>query len=183
MLKPEVLKYGAFLGLLTGLINSCASPSSEALATDAAERRAEREASLNDLFPGYPAVDSTYLSYDFAHGYQVTYYESPNRSWLWYPGNRIALPAAWKLDGEKVCWRYGGNTYNPATKEDGGNFSCTSKTRSLFTKVGVLSGDVFGLASGEIPYVRAKCDAPDQFQIVDDFATYAVAADCAPDPQ
>ena len=138
----------------------------------------ERDAALDALFPDYPAPGATYLSYDVAHGYQVIYYESATRAWLWYPGNEVTLPADVKIDDERVCWRYGANTYNPATRGEGGAFDCTSRVRSRRTKVGVREGDVYGLASGKPPYVRRKCDVPDGFDVIRDYATYQPAPDC-----
>ena len=171
----------AVLGLAVGAAHSSAEAKSRA-AAKAEKRQAEREAGLNTLFPGYPKIGATYLSYDFGHGYQVTYYENETISWLWYPGNNIALPADWKVDGESVCWRYGSNTYNPSTNESGGEFSCSSAKRSRQTKVGVLSGDVFNLSYGQVPYIRSKCDAPDAFTITGQHATYRPEPDCAQDP-
>ena len=171
------------------VITACAGPSREELLTQAKERQAEREQlqreyddALAKLYPGYPMTGTTYLSYDAFHGYQVIYYEDQTRSWLWYPGNAIALPADVKVDDQQICWRYGQGTRNRVTREVGGTFSCQSKKLSLRTRVGALDGDVFDLASGRIPYVRRKCDAPDEFQINGDFAMFEPADDCATNP-
>ena len=154
---------------------------------------AERIAAQRHVFPDYPKVGTTYLHFDPQHKFQVEYYESRSRTWLWYGGNDVALPADWELrfqitseDGtpltgnfrNRICWRYGQNTYNPATKQSGGQFDCTLLVNSLNLTVGALAGDPFDLASGNVPYVRQKCDAPDEFQIQADHALISSPKDC-----
>ncbi len=34
------------------------------------------------------------------------------RAYLWYPGNRRLVIGAWQRTLDKVCYRYGENTYN-----------------------------------------------------------------------
>lgn len=114
-------------------------------------------------FAAYPEVGRTYLSFSHQHGFQVSYYESASKSWLWYPGNSRSLPEAWEIRGSLICFRHPLATYNPVTRETGGNFQCQSLGLSRRITVAVLDGDPFGLAAGTIPYRRDKCDAPADF--------------------
>ncbi|WP_155838207.1 hypothetical protein [Hyphomonas beringensis] len=147
-----------------------------------------RVSAQRDAYPGYPRVGTTYMSFSPDHGFQVTYYESESRSWLWYGGNDIALPAEWKLEKKDVdetgahqlagdqtliCWKYGANTYNSSTVTTGGKFQCTALVNALQVTVSSLDGDPFNLSSGAVPYVREKCDAPDEFVIQTDTTLYS----------
>lgn len=171
--------------LAATLLGACSTSSSTADYSfpDVAKMQQEfeaRAAALRETYPDFPKIGTTYLTFDPDHKFQVEYYESETRSWLWYGGNDAALPAEWQvkiispqgirspLDKElqtQICWRYGLNTYNPSTKTSGGEFQCTAQINLLQTTVSSLDGDVFDLASGEVPYVRQKCDAPDEFEI------------------
>ena len=122
-----------------------------------------KEAKARYKFPNYPEPGKTYLSYDPWHGYQVSYISGPSTSWLWYPGNRIALPEEWKVEGNRICWRHGKGTYNPVTKQGGGKFECQNYSLALFTKVAELPGDPYRLSTGQVPYRRGKCQAPKEF--------------------
>lgn len=135
---------------------------------------------LQQIFPDYPKVGTTYLSFDPDHKFQITYYETPERSWLWYGGNEVSLPAQWKLEKRdfgknggpeqieatpRICFKYGANTYNPLADIKGGDFKCTILSNSLMGLVSSLEGDIFNLSSGTVPYVRQECDAPDEFEL------------------
>ena len=156
-----------------------------------------RGLALDAVYPDYPKVGTSYLSWDPSHGFQVTFYETPERSWLWYGGNNIALPAQWKKEpraqselgkpltgvlDHRVCWKYGTDTYNPSTKKGGGEFDCTLAINTLQMTVGAIDGDVFNLKSGQVPYIRKKCDAPDEFEIRTDITLWAKfpVKDCEP---
>jgi len=68
---------------------------------------------------------NTFVYYGRAHGVQVEYYSANGRNYLWYPGNRRAVPGRWKLSNKKtICFQYGGNTYNPVTRKRGGRWEC-----------------------------------------------------------
>lgn len=121
--------------------------------------------------PNYPQTGQTYLSFGppegnpliKGHGFQVTYFETTDRVWLWYPGNRRALPGAWKLEDADLCFNYGSNTYNPVTKQTGGGFRCGSLRLARNQIVSELSGDAFGIATGSVPYPLERCTAPPEF--------------------
>ncbi len=140
-------------------------------------------------FETVPKTGVTYLSYDFQHGFQVTYYENENKVWLWYGGNDVALPAAWKITENidaksedfrwSACFKYGPDTYNPATKKSVGQYECTLAVNVLNLWVGMIDGDLFNLSSGEVPYVREKCDAPNEFKIMSEYSViYNPVIDC-----
>lgn len=127
-----------------------------------------RRATITD----YPQPAHTYLTFSSpkqagfrsGHGFQVTHFNGDGQVWLWYPGNDRPLAGEWKLEGDKICFRYSSNSYNPVTKTRGGAFKCTS-LRGIQTRViSQLQGDPFRLSSGAIPYVLDKCDAPEPFR-------------------
>lgn len=72
-------------------------------------------------------------------------------SYLWYPGNRVVLPAPWKLKGRKMCFLYGRNTYNPVTQKGGGDWKCTGIKNWKRSIVDQARGDVFNLAKRRAP--------------------------------
>lgn len=121
-----------------------------------------------NAFPNYPRASSTYLSFNKFHGFQVNYIAPGGRAWLWFPGNSKSVPEEWKLDTvngiKAICFRHSSNSRNPATGRRGGAFQCQSLDLSQKTIVARLQGDVFNLASGEVPYRLSRCEAPDAFR-------------------
>ena len=119
------------------------------------------------VFDTYPASGRTYLSFDHAHGFQVTYVNA-GQSWLWYPGNQRAVTAVYKRDivaGQAaVCWKHQPNSRNPVTGRSGGAFSCEALVFAQKRVVADLRGDVFKLTSGQVPYRSQRCTAPQTFQ-------------------
>jgi len=105
----------------------------------------------------------TFLSFTPAHGYQITYIGEQGTSWLWYPGNAISLPAEVNILATSVCFTYGGETWNPVTAQKGGKLACMPRTFFDYANVAEMDGDVFGLASGAVPYRRSKCDPTQEF--------------------
>ncbi|WP_157046544.1 hypothetical protein [Roseovarius sp. 217] len=122
----------------------------------------------DNQFADYPVIGTTYLSFDGAHGFQINYIGPRGKAWLWYPGNRRGVAEEWKLDtvngSSAICFRHPTKSYNPITKTTGGAFACQSLALSQKAKVASLPGDPFDLASGSVPYVLAKCAAPQAFQ-------------------
>lgn len=101
--------------------------------------------------------DVTVMSYGRGHGTQVEYLGSNGMSYLWYPGNRVVLPAPWKYQKDQICYLYGSNTYNPVTKERGGKWECQPIATSKLTRVETARGDVFGLAKRRaVPFVLPR---------------------------
>ena len=119
-------------------------------------------------FPTYPSGNSTYLSFNTFHGFQVNYIASDGRAWLWYPGNGKGVPEEWsrnRVNGvQALCFRHPGNSYNPATGRRGGVGECQSLELSQKAIVARLNGDPFNLASGNVPYRLSRCEAPDAFR-------------------
>ncbi len=115
-------------------------------------------------FPEYPQKNATWLSYTGPHGFQITYLAQDGRSWLWYPGNKVAVPGAWRRSSEgDTCFTYGSGTYNPITKQRGGKEQCIPSEMGQRQLIAKLTGDPYNLSSGAIPYPRDKCAAPKEF--------------------
>ncbi|MEP2641687.1 hypothetical protein [Roseobacter sp.] len=97
----------------------------------------------------------------------MNYIAQASKAWLWYPGNGRSLPETYKLDrvsGQAaICWQHPNNSYNPVTGQNGGSFACEPLAFASKAVVSELSGDVFDLASGQVPYRLDRCKAPDQF--------------------
>ncbi len=114
----------------------------------------------------YPAAGNTYLTYSPQHGYQVNYI-AVGRAWLWYPGNKRAVPEKWreKTIGPDVfiCWTHPAGTFNPVLRLPGGDEICEPLASVRMRVVSVLPGDTFDLASGRVPYVLNRDRAPDRF--------------------
>lgn len=119
------------------------------------------------VFDTYPASGRTYLSFDHAHGFQVTFVNA-GQSWLWYPGNQRTVTAVYKRDivaGQPaVCWKHQTNSRNPVTGRSGGAFSCEALAFAQKRVVAELRGDVFKLTSGQVPYRSERCTAPQAFE-------------------
>jgi hypothetical protein len=103
-------------------------------------------------------LNTTSQEYDASsHGTQIEYLGANGVTYLWYPGNTRALAGQWRVqDGTNypsICFRYGENTFNPVTRQSGGGWECGSGPAYLFEKLSVVSGDVFNLASGRLPFV------------------------------
>lgn len=94
----------------------------------------------------------TVLYYEDSHGNQIEYYDTRGASYLWYPGNRRVVAGEWRAEGASVCFRPGENTYNPVTREHGRSWHCSSFSDLTGDIVDSVTGDLFNLVSGEIPY-------------------------------
>ena len=121
-----------------------------------------------NAFPNYPRANTTYLSFNKFHGFQVNYIAPDGRAWLWFPGNRKVVPEEWKLDStngiKALCFRHPSNSGNPATGRRGGAFQCQSLKLSQKSIVARLDGDAFKLTSGDVPYRLPRCEAPEAFR-------------------
>ena len=92
-----------------------------------------------------PPAGTTQMTFSPGHDTQVEYLAKGGGAWLWYPGNTRILAGEWKTDGPDICFRYGGNTYNPVTKHRGGGWECTRLKVHSSVVVEQKKGDVFGL--------------------------------------
>lgn len=118
-------------------------------------------------FPNYPRANTTYLSFNKFHGFQVNYIAPGGLAWLWFPGNSKVVPEEWRLDSvngtKAICFRHPSNSRNPATSRRGGAFQCQPLELSQKAIVARLNGDAFKLASGNVPYRLSRCEAPEAF--------------------
>ncbi|WP_170763836.1 hypothetical protein [Ruegeria lacuscaerulensis] len=119
------------------------------------ELRAQR-----DVVTPFPKPGFTYASFDAGHGYQVEYLSPDGRAYLWYPGNRKTVVGKWKILLDEVCYRYGSNTFNPQTRQRGGSWNCEYTGILGYRVTAFQQGDVFNLKSGNLPYVRKRCELP-----------------------
>lgn len=110
--------------------------------------------------------DQTRVSYDHAHGTQVTYTAPDGGTHLWYPGNAVILHGTWEIrpagvgiarpavsipaDLQTICFQYP-NSYNPYAPGRGDRPECAAV--HVMTQRGVdrVQGDVFGLSSRNTP--------------------------------
>lgn len=143
--------------------------------------------------------DSTMIAYDGSHGLQIEYLSADGEAFLWYPGNQRIVSGEWKLeksetfyqaktengwhiprlgyfkDGlkyrahSKICYRYTGNTYNPVTKQRGGNWQCSGAPLLLNHKFrSTVSGDPFNLSEGKsVPFILKRKDRSELRRIRD----------------
>ena len=109
----------------------------------------------------------TGLSSDPQHGTQISFATRDGKAYLWYPGNQVVLQGEWRTDTRRVeiklqgqlvkvrnessvCYRYGANTFNPATRQAGAwNCLPVLPGRSFFRES--RTGDVFGLSKNSSP--------------------------------
>lgn len=113
--------------------------------------------------------DRTRNVHDAGHGTQINYTSADGRSFLWYPGNNVILPGAWKVERRPgsiwgtrhdivhVCYRYGPNTFNPVTGSQGAQWNCSYAALSLRRMRENAVGDVLGLARrSNVPFVLSR---------------------------
>lgn len=99
----------------------------------------------------------TNLSYSPVHGTQIEYVANGGSNYLWYPGNAVILPGHWKAKGKDICFKYGANTYNPATGSAGAKWECMPLDLHKFSVKERAVGDPFGLAKRTaVPFVLSK---------------------------
>lgn len=102
-------------------------------------------------------ANTTQMSYSPGHGTQVEYMAADGSTWLWYPGNKSILPGQWKVSGGQLCFRYGGNSFNPVTGHRGGGWECGSLQTYQSTRVDMLNGDALRLKGrGKVPFQLSK---------------------------
>ncbi len=93
------------------------------------------------------------------HGTQIEYHRPDGRSFLWYPGNAVSVPAKWEVrpylgrKSHEICWQYPSRSKNGITGlSSGGRWQCTPSQYFFSSVKEVLEGDPFNLASGRVPY-------------------------------
>jgi hypothetical protein len=94
----------------------------------------------------------TVFTYNRSHGNQIEFLDLDQSCYLWYPGNRGVVPGEWRIEGNIIWFRYRRNTLNPVTGLLGGGWEPSPIKYWSANIVHAESGDVFGLATGSIPY-------------------------------
>ena len=96
------------------------------------------------------------------HGTQIEYYAPDGRAYLWYPGNSRAVRSRWKLqrgnERYRLCSRYPSASYNPITREHGGNWQCENLGSYASRIREIRQSDIFGLETGSVPWPLEKAD-------------------------
>lgn len=105
-----------------------------------------QESALRAQFAGL-----TMMFHDSGHGTQIEYNAPNGRSYLWYPGNSVVLPAYWRVQGDEICYLYPSSSYNPLTQTRGGGWECQSANSSLSRTTQRARGDLFGLSRRSRP--------------------------------
>lgn len=100
--------------------------------------------------------NKTVLFFDSFHKTQLAYFNDNSQEWLWYPGNRSALLGYVQIRGKLICFSYPNSSINPATGVAGPDWECSPLARHKTRIVESVSGDVFNLSSGRIPFVLEK---------------------------
>lgn len=94
------------------------------------------------------------------HGTQIEFFASDGRAFLWYPGNKRAVPSLWRLsrtdERYKICFRYPSRSYNPLTRQHGGRWDCRDLAPYASKVSEVRRGDIFGLSNRRLPFVLNK---------------------------
>ncbi len=132
------------------------------------ERREAAVAALTPAQQGEAMVaavrDRTIVYYQPGHGVYVEYTSAEGRVFMWYPRNRRVVYGTWGLrdfGGPKLCYKYL-DSVNGVTGEYEQD-ECIPPRQKLVAAEMLDSrpGDPFGLASGKLPYPKAKFDLPD----------------------
>ncbi|QLQ18871.1 MAG: hypothetical protein HZT43_09625 [Exiguobacterium profundum] len=104
--------------------------------------------------------NTTSVAWNEYHGTQIEYLAADGSTYLWYPGNAVALPGKWEIrkaeHGPSICFLYGPNTFNPVTGSTGSEWDCTPQAMYLFYKTSVVKGDIFHLSSGKVPFALPR---------------------------
>ena len=101
----------------------------------------------------------TRVTHNSWYGTQIEYHHPDGRSFLWFPGNKSAVPANWEVrpfsfgaGSHEICWQYPTSSKNAVTGVRGGNWECYPDSVYNADLTSALVGDPFGLASMEVPY-------------------------------
>jgi hypothetical protein len=135
------------------------------------QTRGRPEKLMNMLQVRASFSNRTRLNITNSHGPQVTHTTADGKSFLWYPNNKVLLAGEWKLEPRAaqhkvtrenveipfICFKYGANTYNPATGSRGAAWECGIAQDSLRRTVESESGDTFGLSKrAQPPFVLTR---------------------------
>jgi hypothetical protein len=140
--------------LMSGVIAACAQPGGL--------RQSARPMALEEAREFFAC--RTLMSFDPGHGTQVYYMRPDGTEFLWYPGNAVVLASKWRFTqrvpdspqlGVDLCFQYATNTYNPMTKQQGGQWECRAAQANAYRVVERATGDIFGL-SRRLPFVLSR---------------------------
>lgn len=108
----------------------------------------------------------------------VFYASVTGDAFFWYPGDEQVVFGEYRLSGKApegalphrrnvdgLKFKYQSNSYNPATGKGGGSWEKLDRKREIYRVISYIKGDVFNLASGEVPYKRVKCDLPAPMEV------------------
>lgn len=119
-----------------------------------------------EIVSRFPDANVTYLSYSEQHGVQIEYLAEDGGAHLWYPGNRRVVSGEWEVVLNEICYRYGANTYNPATLQRGGRWNCRFVGAEAGRNIAEIAGDPFALGNRRaVPYVLQRCTVPVEFDV------------------
>ena len=148
---------GAAISLLlafsVAMLAGCAT-SPEIQAKDAVDKSISRDATAARSY----FSDTTLAKWDRQHGTQIEYLGADGSTALWYPGNPGPVTGRWEIrdkgrGGADICFRYGANTFNPATGTSGGDWECQGVYLYTAWKFERVEGDPFRLNSGRVPFI------------------------------
>ena len=143
----------------TFCVTACAPVTSNYPAVDTTQLQSDPSAPLSEASARSIYANRTMITFG-PHGTQIEYHKPNGTSFLWYPGNQSAVPAAWKVEmrenGHSVCWKYPSSSFNPLTQQAGGKFECSPDFVYFYGLTEVVVGDPFRLASGALPFPLPK---------------------------
>lgn len=123
------------------------------------------ETRLPQATSSFPEPNTTYLSFSKQHGVQIEYLSPQGGAYLWYPRNTRVVVGEWEYVLNKVCYRYGAQTYNPVTRQSGGRWICSFVGALADRNIAELPGDPFGLSNRKpVPYILQRCTIPPEFE-------------------
>lgn len=130
------------------------------------EKKALRTLSSEDIRAALTdnLTDKTKIIYQKGYGVYVEYSAPDGSDRMWFTGNRGAVRGVWgvpETSGKpRACFHYF-NSHNYVTGEFEST-ECISAEQTLSNAdvIAEKTGDVFGLMSGKVPYVKSAMDVP-----------------------
>lgn len=166
------------------MLSACGAPSSHAVMEPAQLQQAVAAGRVDPAIqppgrleigprpadPGAPRPGYTVATDSAGNGIQIEYLAPDGRSHLWYPGSAAAVSGRYRYgvllpeDGSAGRISDVGFLYPAASRDALGRAGGDWQEREIGDYrsyvIASMPGDVFGLASGRVPYVRRGCDLP-----------------------
>jgi hypothetical protein len=109
-------------------------------------------------------ANHTRMTSDQGHGTQVEYNAPDGMSYLWYPGNRVAVLGRWKVEEGlapdqvhhfvHLCYLYSVLTYDPVDNSRGGKWECIPAWYAMIRTKERIPGNPFRLGNSvKIPFI------------------------------